>query len=93
MELGETPVETGIRELMEETGLKGKAKQLIGVDSDFHDSYNTVTLTCFHCENFYGEITPGDDADDACFFSKGNLPEIAFDTHVRFIRMFFAGYA
>jgi hypothetical protein len=34
-----------------------------------------------------------DDASDLAFFSKDAFPEIAFDSHKRFIRIYFAAYA
>jgi len=92
MELNETPVQTGLRELKEETGLTGKINTLIGVDSSSHEDYHTVTLSCFHCRYTTGDIIAGDDADEAGFFKRTELPEIAFDTHIRFIRIYFAGY-
>jgi hypothetical protein len=39
--------------------------------------------------DFHGELAPGDDADDAGFFSPEALPELAFSSHRKFIQRFF----
>jgi len=79
MELGETPEKAALRELKEETGLSGKIDMLLGVSSNPSAQYHTVL--------------PGDDADDAARFNYDELPEIAFESHASFIRMYYAAYS
>ena len=35
----------------------------------------------------------GDDASDAAYFNYDNLPEIAFESHKKFIRIYYSAYA
>ncbi len=86
MELGETPEKTALRELYEETGVTGKIEKLIGVTSHNSEQYETVLITGYLVEEFYGDLISGDDAMDVKFFSTDDLPEIAFISHKGFIR-------
>lgn len=89
MELGETPEETALRELQEETGLVGRIDRILGADSNPSRIYHTVALVCYLVKEFHGRLAPGDDADDAGFFHPERLPELAFDTHRKFIRRYY----
>ncbi len=89
MELGEAPEETALRELREETGLLGRIDRLLDADSNPSRIYHTVALVCYLVSDFHGELAPGDDADDAGFFSPEALPELAFSSHRKFIQRFF----
>ena len=93
MELGETPEEAGLRELAEETGLFGKVDMLLGVTSNHSTLYETVMMTGFLVRSFHGELYAGDDADAVCWFTYANFPEIAFDSHKKFIKMYYSAYA
>ncbi|MGM0417820.1 MAG: NUDIX hydrolase [Thermodesulfobacteriota bacterium] len=90
MEIGETPEETALRELKEETDINGKISDLLGVLSHPSILYGSVSITGFAVEKFSGTIFPGDDAMDCRFFSYENMPEIAFDSHLSFIRTYLA---
>lgn len=89
MELGETPQETALRELREETGLSGRIDRILDADSNPSRIYHTVALVCYLVTAFHGDLAPGDDADDARFFPPDALPELAFNSHRRFIHRFF----
>lgn len=92
MEIGESPEDTAIRELEEETSLKGKISDILGVLTHPSELYGSVSITGFAVENFAGQPFPGDDASDCIFFSYDQLPEIAFDSHLSFIRTYIARY-
>jgi ADP-ribose pyrophosphatase YjhB (NUDIX family) len=89
MELGESPQETALRELREETGLEGQIDRILDADATPNRDYHTVALICFLVREYEGSPVAGDDADDVAFFPAGQLPAVAFETHLRFIQDFF----
>lgn len=88
MELDETPEEGALRELREETGLIGRIESLLGVSANPSRLYQAVLMIGFLVKQYEGTLVAGDDATDIAFFDKRNLPEIAFESHVRFIRAY-----
>ena len=93
IELGEAPEMAALRELEEETGLSGKIDILLGVNSGNSGQYNTILMVGYIVKQYEGILTAGDDALEAAFFRPGDLPEIAFDTHLEFIRIYYSAYA
>ena len=93
MELGETPEESALRELKEETGLSGKIELLLGVSTNPSEQYHTALMVGYLIKTYSGMLMAGDDASDAAFFSHDTLPEIAFSSHERFIRIYCSAYA
>ena len=92
IELGEMPDKAALRELNEETGLTGKINMHIGVTSAHSDMYNTILMVCYLVNDYNGKLIAGDDALDAVFFDIDTLPEIAFDSHEHFIRIYYTAY-
>jgi ADP-ribose pyrophosphatase YjhB (NUDIX family) len=90
IELGETPEQAALRELEEETGFSGRIGKLLGVTSISGMIYDTILMIGYSVRQYSGELTAGDDASDAAFFRSQELPEIAFDSHLRFIREYYA---
>jgi 8-oxo-dGTP diphosphatase len=88
MELDETPEQSALRELKEETGLSGTIKLLLGVRSNPSPMYQTVHMTGYLVYDFTGNPVAGDDASEVKWFSVDNLPEIAFDSHRHFIDIY-----
>ena len=86
IELGESPENAALRELHEETGLTGRINKLLGVTTNPSRAYNSVLLVGYWVTTVSGTLTPGDDASDAAYFSIDNLPEIAFESHLKFIQ-------
>jgi ADP-ribose pyrophosphatase YjhB (NUDIX family) len=91
IELGETPEQAALRELEEETGLNGTIEMLLGAVANPSDQYDTVLMVGYLVKDFTGKLKAGDDASDAAFFHSHELPEIAFDSHRRFIRIYYSG--
>ena len=92
MELGEFPEKAALRELKEETGLSGRIEMLLGVSSNPSALYHTVLIVGYLIRQYNGSLIAGDDADDAIYFHYTELPEIAFESHARFIRMYYTSY-
>ena len=92
MELGEFPEKAALRELKEETGLSGRIEILLGVSSNPSALYHTVLIVGYLIRQYNGTLIAGDDADDAVYFHYTELPEIAFESHARFIRMYYTSY-
>ncbi len=84
MEWTESPEETTVREILEETNLK------IGLDGLFHvysgddDPRTRAVLILYFATCTGGSLRAGDDAAEARWFSESDLPaddEIAFESH------------
>ena len=93
MELGETPEKAALRELKEETGLTGRIDMLLGVSANPSAQYHTVLMVGYLVKSYSGNLIAGDDANDAAYFHYNDLPEIAFESHASFIRMYYAAYS
>lgn len=80
IEIDETPEMGCLRELEEETGLKGKIVRLVGVYSQESDMYKNVIIIGYEVDVF-GKLQPGSDSLEAKYFCPQNFPEIAFPSH------------
>ncbi len=78
IEEGEDPEDSVRRELEEETGLVGEVEELLGVYRNNTGTYGDVLVITYLTKIVGGRLRPGDDADDARFYSFDNLPEIPF---------------
>jgi len=84
MEWGESPEETAVRELKEETNLDVQLEGLFHVYSGSDDPRTRAILVLYFANMTGGDLRPDDDASEAVFFSLDNLPtedEIAFESH------------
>jgi ADP-ribose pyrophosphatase YjhB (NUDIX family) len=88
MELDESPEDAALRELREETGITGRIVGLLGLRSTPSRIYRTVLLAGFLVDPVSGEAAPGSDALEVGWFTEGGLPEIAFESHREFIRLY-----
>ncbi len=86
MELGETPEEAVLRELAEETGLRGKVAGLLGLEATPNRIYRTVLVAGYRVIPLNEGIKAGDDAMAVDWFAPRTLPPIAFGSHRIFIR-------
>jgi len=92
LELGEGPEEGALRELKEETGLSGRIEELLGLTANHSMRYDTVLMIGYLVRQTMGSLRPGGDAEDLRFFPFASMPEIAFGSHRRFVRIYHAGY-
>jgi len=81
VEIGESPEECCIRELEEETGLKGKTGRIIESVPGTNPFYKAVIVTGFSIAEYSGDLMAGDDSDESRFFKLSEMPPIAFRSH------------
>lgn len=85
IEIDESIEEAALRELEEETGLKGKIEGLIDFFSQRSQHYGAILLFGYRVIILGGELHAGDDAEEAVFFDREILPPLAFPSHQRLI--------
>jgi len=86
VEYGERVEDAVLREVEEETGVKGEIHSLVGVYSDPHrDPRGHFVSICFIVLPVGGELKAGSDAREVELFSLDNLPKLAFD-HEKMIK-------
>ena len=85
MEIDENPDKAALRELKEETGIKGKIKKLIGVYRQPSENYTAVLTFGYKIEVVGGELVAGDDAQEVKFRKAEAVKEIPFKSHRRII--------
>lgn len=93
VESGETPEQAAVRELQEESGLTGRINALIGVTTSPGSLYQSIMMVAYLVTSFSGSIIAGDDASDVAFFDPNHLPDIAFESHQSFIRLYYSTLA
>jgi ADP-ribose pyrophosphatase YjhB (NUDIX family) len=82
-EAGESIEEAALRELEEETGIKGKIVKLLDVDSYKSRFYGDLLFLTFVVEQSGGKLCAGDDCSQARFWPVGKLPPLAFRSNKR----------
>lgn len=80
VDAGEAPEIAAERECEEETGLKIRVVQLLDVLHRQEHSRGAHILIVYRGEIVGGELKAGDDVDKAGFFSRDELPPLAFST-------------
>ena len=85
IEIEETPEEACLRELREETGLKGMIVEAIGSYSQSSVLYKNVIIIGYLVEA-HGRIKSGSDSMNAGYYSPEELPDIAFPSHRAIVR-------
>jgi ADP-ribose pyrophosphatase YjhB (NUDIX family) len=88
IETGETIAEAVVREVMEETGLECHPLEVLDVCSDLDGFYGDILVVCYRVQNLGGTLKAGDDAANLDFFTRDNIPRLAFRCHVRFLEKF-----
>lgn len=79
VDAGEDPASAVVRECREETGLVIGAVTLLDVIGGREHSAGADIVIVYKAEVIAGELSPGDDADQAQFFPQGQLPPLAFE--------------
>jgi aspartate 1-decarboxylase len=86
VEPDESPQETVLRELREETGIRGTIQDLIGVYTQPTTLYGNVLLIAYDVRPTSGKLKAGTDAVDARFFPISKLPKIPLAGHRAIVR-------
>ena len=82
MEAGETPEQTALRELEEETGVIAQLTGLFGVYAGFDDPRVRAVLILYAGVSTGGTLRAGDDAIDLAWYPLDALPDdLAFASH------------
>jgi len=82
-EAGENIEEAVLRELGEETGIRGRISRLLDVDSYKSRFYGDLLFLTFVVEKTAGKVAAGDDSAQAKFFPIDRIPPLAFRSNRR----------
>jgi 8-oxo-dGTP diphosphatase len=80
VDAGEDPSVAVERECLEETGLKVRVKGLLDVIFGQEHPRGAHILIVYRAEVMAGEIHASDDVDKAAYFSREEIPKLAFST-------------
>ena len=81
VEMDESPSEGVLRELTEETGLRGEVDQLIEAVYEDSPFYGPLIIIGYGVTPQGGRLQAGDDATEVQYFPLTDLPRVAFDSH------------
>lgn len=81
VEVGETTEEAALRELEEETGLRGRSARLIGANTQPSRISGAVIVMGYSVDDWEGEPIAATDAMDVGFFPPDKRPPLAFQAH------------
>ncbi len=87
-ETGESIESAALRELREESGIKGKIISLVDVDSVTSRYYGDLTFITFEVEQIGGKPEAGDDATHVKYFPIDRLPVLPFKSNVKAIKAY-----
>lgn len=87
VEIGESPEQAALRELEEETGLRGLNLRLLGTNAQ-KSRFGAVLVIAYAVDVWEGAIVPGSDAMAAAFFAAAARPPLAFQAHRELIARF-----
>jgi ADP-ribose pyrophosphatase YjhB (NUDIX family) len=87
-EIGESIETAALRELEEETNIRGKIIDFIDVDSVLSNYYGDLLFITFEAERISGKLAAGDDAIDVNFFPIEKMPKLAFKSNIRAVETY-----
>ena len=98
VDLGETVIQACLRELNEETGLRGEVIRLIGIYSDPENSlhiaqgpeWHTIRVS-FLCKIIGGKMTSSEETSEIRYFDIHQLPQLITD-HAQRVRDAYSEY-
>lgn len=85
VDAGEDPIDAVLRECREETGLETRVTGLLDVLHGQEHPRGAHILIVYKVEIMGGVLRPGDDVDEAGFFSLQELPSLAFKTTLKIL--------
>lgn len=88
VDLGEHPEEAARREVLEETGLAVEIVRLMNVE---FDPASKAVILLYRARLVGGVLAAGDDVEDARWFTRDDLPDLAFESTRRCVRAWLAG--
>ena len=88
VELNESIEKAVLRELKEETGIKGKVLRLLDTHSRYNEIYGDLIWVTFEVKKSSGKVVAGDDARDAKYFPIHDLPKLPFHANRRAVKRY-----
>jgi ADP-ribose pyrophosphatase YjhB (NUDIX family) len=89
IERGESPEEAAVRELNEETQLRGCVVNILGTCSHYNTIFGDILLIGLKMEvEDWSTMEAGDDAEETGLFSIKTLPRLAFPCHEKIVNMY-----
>ncbi|UCE60574.1 MAG: NUDIX domain-containing protein [Phycisphaerales bacterium] len=86
-EINETIADAAQRELKEETGVEGQVLRMLDVDSYESDFYGDLLIVTFEMKRTGGVEQAGDDAETISHFPLNWLPQLAFSSNEKALRV------
>jgi 8-oxo-dGTP diphosphatase len=78
VDAGEDPADTAARECLEETGLTVRILHVLDVIAGREHPRGADFIIVYGAQVISGELMAGDDADQAAWFERADLPPLAF---------------
>lgn len=87
VDAGEDPARAAERECLEETGLSVRVKRVLDVIAGREHERGADIVIAYRGEVISGILSPGDDADAADWFTREELPPLAFTATQKILGM------
>ncbi len=83
---GEDPAKAAARECLEETGLSVRVTRVLNVIAGQEHQRGADFVIAYLAEYVSGELIAADDADQAGWFARNNLPQLAFRATIEILK-------